>query len=75
MVDYDLIISDAVSQQALTERLQQAEQVIVEESESFSTASLGPDGADHMIENVIGLYSPDRNCYHSNHKEVPCRWC
>ena len=28
-----------------------------EEAAAFSTNGLNPDGADHMIENVVGLYS------------------
>ncbi len=28
-----------------------------EEAAAFSTSGLNPDGADHMIENVVGLYS------------------
>jgi hydroxymethylglutaryl-CoA reductase len=61
---------------ALTDRLQAvAEQADLsqEESESFSTAGLGPDGADHMIENVIGLYSLPIGIatnFRINHKEV-----
>jgi hydroxymethylglutaryl-CoA reductase len=44
-----------------------------EEIESFSSSGLSLDGADHMIENVIGLYSLPLGIatnFRINHKEV-----
>jgi hydroxymethylglutaryl-CoA reductase len=44
-----------------------------EEIDSFSSAGLSLDGADHMIENVIGLYSLPLGIatnFRINHKEV-----
>jgi hydroxymethylglutaryl-CoA reductase len=60
----------------LSERLQEiVEQsgLSQEEAAAFSTSGLNPDGADHMIENVVGLYSLPIGIatnFRVNHKEV-----
>ncbi len=60
----------------LSERLQaivEQSGLSQEEAAAFSTNGLNPDGADHMIENVIGLYSLPVGIatnFRVNHKEV-----
>ena len=61
---------------ALVERLQAVIDqtgLSQEEAAAFSTNGLNPDGADHMIENVVGLYSLPIGIatnFRVNHKEV-----
>ncbi len=60
----------------LAERLQAISEqsgLSQEEAEAFSTNGLNPDGAEHMIENVVGLYSLPIGIatnFRVNHKEV-----
>jgi hydroxymethylglutaryl-CoA reductase len=60
----------------LTERLQAISEqsgLSQEEAEAFSTNGLNSDGAEHMIENVVGLYSLPIGIatnFRVNHKEV-----
>lgn len=60
----------------LTERLQSVADLVglsQEEIAAFSSAGLSLDGADHMIENVVGMYSLPIGIatnFRVNHKEV-----